>query len=104
MATPIAHKGVVAGSKVMVMTVLDLLTKPELLAEAKAYFKDVQNKDQHYISFLSPTDKPQIQQNAAIMAQFRPAMSKFYYDPAKYPTYLDQLGIKWPPAPPASGK
>lgn len=104
MATPIAHKGVVAGSKVMAMTVLDLLTKPELLAQAKAYFKDVQNKDQHYISFLSPTDKPQIQQNAAIMAQFRPAMAKFYYDPAKYPTYLDQLGIKWPPAPPATPK
>ena len=59
------------------------------------------NKDQQYISFLASTDKPQIQQNAAIMAQVRPAMAKFYYDPAKYPTYLDQLGIKWPPEPAA---
>jgi aminobenzoyl-glutamate utilization protein B len=23
-------------------------------------------------------------------------MEKYYYDPAKYPTYLDQLGIKYP--------
>jgi len=23
-------------------------------------------------------------------------MRKFYYDPTKYPTYLDQLGIKYP--------
>jgi aminobenzoyl-glutamate utilization protein B len=30
------------------------------------------------------------------MAEFRPAMRKFYYDPAKYPTYLEQLGVKWP--------
>jgi aminobenzoyl-glutamate utilization protein B len=96
MATPIAHKGVVAGSKVMAMTVIDLLTKPTLLAEAKAYFKDVQNKDQHYISFLAPTDRPQVEQNAKIMAQYRSAMSKFYYDPDRFPTYLDQLGIKWP--------
>ena len=31
MATPIAHKGVVAGAKVVGMTVIDLLTKPELV-------------------------------------------------------------------------
>jgi aminobenzoyl-glutamate utilization protein B len=23
-------------------------------------------------------------------------MKKYYYDPAKYPTYLEQLGIKYP--------
>jgi aminobenzoyl-glutamate utilization protein B len=23
-------------------------------------------------------------------------MKKYYYDPTKYPTYLDQLGIKYP--------
>jgi aminobenzoyl-glutamate utilization protein B len=23
-------------------------------------------------------------------------MTKFYYDPAKYDTYLEQLGIKYP--------
>jgi aminobenzoyl-glutamate utilization protein B len=97
MATPVAHKGVVAGSKAVAMTVLDLLTRPELLAAAKTYFKDVQNKDQHYVPMLAADDKPQIQINADIMARFRPEMRKYYYDPKKYPTYLDQLGIKWPP-------
>ncbi len=33
-ATPIAHKGVVAGAKVQAMTVLDLMTRPELVKQA----------------------------------------------------------------------
>ena len=98
MATPVAHKGVVAGSKVMAMTLLDLMTQPQLLVSAKAYFKDVQTKDQAYVPMLSATDRPQIQINAETMARFRPEMRKYYYDSKKYPTYLDQLGIKWPPA------
>jgi aminobenzoyl-glutamate utilization protein B len=97
MATPIAHKGVVAGAKVVAMTLLDLLERPQLVADAKTFFKDVENKDEHYIPFLSATDRPHIEQNAETMAAFRPAMQKYYYDPSKYPTYLDQLGIKWPP-------
>lgn len=96
MATPIAHKGVVAGSKVVAMTALDLLTQPKLLAESKAYFTNVQTKDQKYVPMLSATDKPQTQINANIMATFRPEMKAFYYDPDKYGTYLEQLGIAWP--------
>jgi aminobenzoyl-glutamate utilization protein B len=30
------------------------------------------------------------------MEQFRDRMQKMYYDPAKYGTYLEQLGIKYP--------
>lgn len=96
MATPIAHKGVAAGSKVVAMTALDLLTQPKLLAAANSYFKDVQTKDQKYVPMLSATDAPQTQINAEIMAIYRPAMSKFYYDPSKYGTYLEQLGVAWP--------
>ena len=99
MATPIAHKGVVAGAKVVAMTTLDLLTKPDLLAASRAYFKDVQNKGQHYVAFIGKDDVPQIQMNAATMALYRPQMVNYYYDAAKYPSYLSQLGIKWPPAP-----
>ena len=40
MATPIAHKGVVAGAKVVAATVLDLLLRPELIAETKRYFEE----------------------------------------------------------------
>ncbi len=96
MATPIAHKGVVAGAKVMAMTLVDLFVDPKLLPAAKAWFKEVQTKDQHYLPVLTAADKPHVEINTATMAQFRPAMAKFYYDETKYPTYLDQLGIKWP--------
>jgi aminobenzoyl-glutamate utilization protein B len=99
MATPIAHKGVVAGAKVMAMTLLDMLAKPELLGAAKTYFADVQNKDQHYIPMLAATDKPQVEMNADKMAPYREKMRALYYDPARYGTYLEQLGVAWPPAP-----
>jgi aminobenzoyl-glutamate utilization protein B len=96
MATPIAHKGVVAGAKVQAMTILDILTHPELVQAAKDYFNNVQNKDMKYKSFLRPDDKPAIWLNEATMAKYREQMKKFYYDPSKYDTYLEQLGIKYP--------
>src|SRR5205814_10491132 len=34
MATPIAHKGIAYGSKVIAMTVIDLVTHPELVQQA----------------------------------------------------------------------
>ena len=105
MATPIAHKGVVAGAKVTAMTMVDLLTKPTLRKASRDYFVNVQTKDQKYRPVLTPADKPAVEINAEIMARFKPELSKYYYDPAKYPTYLDQLGIKFPmldAAPPAA--
>ena len=30
------------------------------------------------------------------MGKYREQMKKFYYDPAKYKTYLEQLGIAYP--------
>jgi aminobenzoyl-glutamate utilization protein B len=96
MATPIAHKGAVAGAKAVAMTVLDMMTTPKLLADAKAYFTDVQQKTDTYAPVLAATDKPAIWLNEKAMKEMRPAMEKFYYDPSKYPTYLDQLGIKYP--------
>jgi aminobenzoyl-glutamate utilization protein B len=30
------------------------------------------------------------------MARYRPEMRKYYYDPKKYDTYLQQLGIEYP--------
>lgn len=96
MATPIAHKGVTAGAKAQAMTLLDIFTNPEVLKGAKAYFTDVQTKDTKYIPLISATDKPAIDLNKKIMAEFRPEMKKYYYDPSKYSTYLEQLGIKYP--------
>jgi aminobenzoyl-glutamate utilization protein B len=42
MATPIAHKGTVAGARVQAMTVVDLLLRPDVLAQAREYFDKVQ--------------------------------------------------------------
>jgi len=96
MATPIAHKGIVAGSKVMAMTMIDLLLRPELIEAAKTYFTDVQLKNHKVLALLSQTDQPQIHLNRETMERFRPQMRKFYYDATKYDTYLDQLGVKFP--------
>jgi aminobenzoyl-glutamate utilization protein B len=101
MATPIAHKGAVQGAKAVALTVLDIATTPSLVTEAKAYFNDVQLKDQKYDPVLTKDDKPGIHLNAEIMAQMRPKMEPYYYNPKKYKTYLDQLGIQYPPAPSA---
>lgn len=96
MATPIAHKGSTAGAKVQAMTALDLLLRPELVQQSWEYFRDVQTKDVHYESFLSPEDKPVIEMNQEKMAKFAPQLKKYYFDPSRYKTYLEQLGIQYP--------
>jgi aminobenzoyl-glutamate utilization protein B len=96
MATPIAHKGTVAGARVQAMTLLDLLTRPDVLAQAREYFEKVQTKNHKYTPLLRPQDQPAIHLNKAIMDRYRPEMRKFYYDETKYKSYLEQLGIKYP--------
>ncbi len=96
MATPISHKGTLQGAKVQALTLLDILLTPKVVADAWDYFNTVQTKETKYKSFLGPNDKPAIWLNADIMARYRPEMRKYYYDPSKYPTYLEQLGIKYP--------
>jgi len=96
MATPIAHKGVVSGSKVVAATLLDMLTDSTIIANAWNYHKNVQTKDVKYTSFLDADTKPATHLNKKIMDQFRPELKKYYYDPSKYKTYLEQLGIQYP--------
>jgi aminobenzoyl-glutamate utilization protein B len=96
MATPIAHKGVIAGAKVQAMTILDLVTHPEIVKAAWDYFNNVQTKDTKYKSFLRPDDKPAVWLNEKTMQQYREKMKALYYDPSKYATYLEQLGIQYP--------
>jgi aminobenzoyl-glutamate utilization protein B len=96
MATPIAHKGVTAGAKVQAMTLVDLVLKPAVVDQAWDYFKNVQTKYIKYEPLIRPQDQPAIELNKAIMERYRPAMRKYYYDPSRYKTYLEQLGIKYP--------
>jgi aminobenzoyl-glutamate utilization protein B len=96
MATPIAHKGVVAGAKVQAMTILDILLHPELVQKAWDYYNNVQTKDVKYKSFLRAEDQPAIWLNKKTMDQYRERMKAMYYDSSKYDNYLQQLGIKYP--------
>lgn len=96
MATPIAHKGVTAGAKAYATTVLDLLLTPSVLENAWDYFNTVQTVDHKYVSLLRPEDEPAIWLNKDIMDEFRPQLEPYYYDPSKYDTYLEQLGIEYP--------
>jgi aminobenzoyl-glutamate utilization protein B len=103
MATPIAHKGSVAGAKAGALTLLDLLLRPGLVDSAKAYFHDVQTKDVTYQPLLRPGDQPPIELNREILQRYRPAMRPYYYDARRYRTYLEQLGVTYPVLPDSGG-
>jgi aminobenzoyl-glutamate utilization protein B len=96
MATPVAHKGAVAGAKVQALTLLDLLLDGKTVKAAWDYFNNVQTKETKYIPFITASDKPAIWLNKETMATWRPKMREFYYDPSKYANYLEQLGITYP--------
>ena len=86
-----------AGAKVQAMTILDLVTAARRwCAQAWDYFRTVQTKDQKYEPLLRAQDKPAIELNKAMMERYRPQMRKYYYDPTRYKTYLEQLGIAYP--------
>jgi aminobenzoyl-glutamate utilization protein B len=96
MATPIAHKGATAGAKVQAMTILDLLLTPAYITQAWDYFRNVQTKEVKYEPLIRPQDKPAIDLNKATMEKYRAEMKKYYYDPSRYKSYLEQLGITYP--------
>jgi aminobenzoyl-glutamate utilization protein B len=96
MATPIAHKGVTAGAKVQAMTLVDLVLKPEVITAAWEYYRNVQTRQQKYEPLIRPEDTPALEINRDIMAKYRDKMKPLYFDPTKYKTYLEQLGIKYP--------
>ena len=102
MATPIAHKGAVAGAKAVALTVLDLLMTPEELTKAKAFFDNDQQKYDSYKPLVTTTDVPAIHVNDDYMRTYRPLMEPYYYDSKKYGSYLEQLGIDYP-NPPTKG-
>ncbi len=102
MATPIAHKGATAGAKAQAMTVLDLLLNPALLDAARRYFAE-QTKTTQWRPLIPGDAQPPIELNREKMERFRPQLKKLRYDPARYPSYLEQLGISYPTTRPAGG-
>lgn len=96
MATPIAHKGATVGAKVVAATMLDLIQDPSLVRDAQSYFDDIQTAEVQYEPFISADDDPAIEKNADIMARYKPLLEELYYDPSRFDTYLDQLGVEYP--------
>ena len=96
MATPIAHKASTAAAKAHAMTAIDLLTNPELVKAAQAYFTE-QTKTTKWQSLIPVETKAPIHLNKEKMDRFRPELEKLRYDPSKYRTYLEQLGVPYPP-------
>ncbi|WP_396624661.1 amidohydrolase [Luteitalea sp.] len=96
MATPIAHKGINVGAQAQAMTIVDLLLRPDVLRAAKDYFVNVQTKGRTYTPLIREGDRPATYLNTAIQDKYRPALQKLYFDPTKYKTYLEQLGITYP--------
>lgn len=95
MATPIAHKGATAGAKAQALTALDLLLRPELVAAARDFFAE-QTRAMKWRPLVPEGTRPPTDLNREVMGRYRAALEKFRYDPAKYETYLDQLGIEYP--------
>jgi aminobenzoyl-glutamate utilization protein B len=96
MATPIAHKGIVYGAKAEAMTLVDLLLNPQIIKDAWDYYRNEQTREIQYTPLVGEKDNPAIYLNQKIMEEFKPRLKAFYYNPAKYKTYLEQLGIKYP--------
>ena len=96
MATPIAHKGVVAGAKVVGMTVIDFLMDDQLVKDAWTYFHEEQGMELEYVPMVGEEDQPAIYINTDIMEEFRPQLEPYYYDETAHESYLDQLGISYP--------
>jgi aminobenzoyl-glutamate utilization protein B len=96
MATPLAHKGVMAGARVLARGALELFLRPKLVQDAWTYFRDVQTKAHKYTPFIDADDPPPIDKNRATMEEFRPQLERFYYDETRYGSYLEQLGITYP--------
>ena len=65
------------------MTILDLLTKPELVTQAWDYFNNVQTKDVKYIPFITRDTPAPTHLNTEILAKYREQMRKYYYDPTQ---------------------
>jgi aminobenzoyl-glutamate utilization protein B len=95
MATPIAHKGALAGAKVQAMTAIELFANPELVKQAWEYFRE-QTKETKWESLIPADIAAPVYLNQEKMERYRPQLETLRYDPSKFNTYLEQLGIDYP--------
>jgi aminobenzoyl-glutamate utilization protein B len=79
LATSIAHKGAVAGAKVMSASLVECFSNPLVVEEAKRTFKE-ELGGVEYRSLLPANQKPPIQLNRAAMEKFRKLLEQHYID------------------------
>jgi aminobenzoyl-glutamate utilization protein B len=77
LATSIAHKGAVAGAKVMSASLVECFSNPGVIDEAKRTFKDELGGIE-YKSLLPRDQEPPIHLNQATMEKFRPLLARHY--------------------------
>ena len=78
LATSIAHKGAVAGSKVMAASIVECFKNPAVIDEAKRMFKDEIGARPRVQMMLPPDQKPPVELNREMMEKFRPLLEKHY--------------------------
>jgi len=96
MATPIAHKGANYGARVIAMTAIDLVANPAKVEEAWKHHREVTTAEQQWESLIPLDTPPPTFLNEEKMARFRPLLEELRYDPERFATYLEQLGITYP--------
>jgi aminobenzoyl-glutamate utilization protein B len=77
LATSIAHKGALAGAKVMAASVVECFLNPALVAHARRTFKE-ELGGIAYRPLLPGDQKPPVELNRAMMEKYRPLMAQHY--------------------------
>jgi aminobenzoyl-glutamate utilization protein B len=77
LATSIAHKGAVAGAKVMAASLIECFSNPAVVEEARRTFKE-EIAGTQYASLLPRDQKPPVHLNEATMNKFRPLLERHY--------------------------
>ena len=72
-----AHKGMVSAAKVLAGAMLDFLTKPELVRQARVEFEKA-TTEMKYFPVLPPDAKPPLDLNKETMDRYRAEMTKHY--------------------------
>jgi aminobenzoyl-glutamate utilization protein B len=76
-----AHKGMVSAAKVLAGAMLDFLTKPELVRQARVEFEKA-TTEMKYFAVLPPDAKPPLDLNKETMDRYRAEMAKYYLNRA----------------------
>lgn len=96
-ASPIAHKGITVATKAVAASMIDLFIDAERLAAIQQDFAAQLAGYPTWKSLIPPTAKPPIHLNQEEMATYRDALAEFEYDPYSGESYLDFLGLPYPP-------